>query len=119
MKAMSFSAPALVECRPLHLTESPVPKPGPGQVLVRVTACGVCRTDLHIIEGDLPPRKSPLVPGHQVVGSVEKLGHEVEGFEIGARVGVPWVHRTCGSCAFCQRGRENLCDSALFNGYNA
>ena len=118
MKAMSFSAPALVERRPLHLTEFPVPEPGPGQVLVQVTACGVCRTDLHIIEGELPPRKSPLVPGHQVVGTVEKLGPEVEGFEIGARVGVPWVHRTCGRCAFCQRGRENLCESALFNGYN-
>ena len=118
MKAMSFSAPALVERRPLQLTEFPVPGPGPGQVLVRVTACGVCRTDLHIIEGELPPRKSPLVPGHQVVGIVEKLGPEVEGFEIGARVGVPWMHRTCGRCAFCQRGRENLCESALFNGYN-
>ena len=84
MKAMSFSAPAPVERRPLQLSESPAPEPGPGQVLVRVTACGVCRTDLHIIEGELPPRKSPLVPGHQVVGTVEKLGPEVEGFEIGA-----------------------------------
>ena len=118
MKAMSFSAPAPVERRPLQLSESPAPEPGPGQILVRVTACGVCRTDLHIIEGELPPRKSPLVPGHQVVGTVEELGPEVEGFEIGARVGVPWVHWTCGRCAFCQRGRENLCESALFNGYN-
>ena len=118
MKAMSFSAPAPVERRPLQVSESSVPEPGPGQVLVRVSACGVCRTDLHIIEGELPPRKSPLVPGHQVVGTVAKLGLEVEGFEIGARVGVPWVHRTCGRCTFCQRGRENLCDSALFNGYN-
>ena len=118
MKAMSFSAPAPVERRPLQLSESPVPEPGPGQVLVRVTACGVCRTDLHIIEGELPPRKSPLVPGHQVVGTVEELGHEVEGFEIGARVGVPWVHRTCGRCAFCQRGRENLCDDARFTGWD-
>ena len=118
MRAMSFSAPVPVERRPLRLRDIPIPEPGPGQLLVRVTACGVCRTDLHVIEGELPPRKSPLVPGHQVVGTVEKLGAGVEGFEIGARVGVPWVHRTCGNCTFCLRGRENLCEAALFNGYS-
>ena len=117
MRAMSFNAPALVERRPLQLTDLPTPAPGPGQVLVRVSACGVCRTDLHVIEGELPSRKSPLTPGHQVVGTVQDLGEGVEGLEIGARVGVPWVHRTCGSCSFCRRGRENLCESAHFNGY--
>ncbi len=118
MKAMSFYAPAPVERRPLQLTDLPTPDPGPDQVLVRVSACGVCRTDLHVIEGELPSHKSPLVPGHQVVGTVEKLGRGVEGFAIGARVGVPWVHRTCGRCPLCLRGRENLCDAALFNGYD-
>ena len=117
MKAMSFPAPAPVERRPLHLTDLPTPCPGPGQVLVRVSACGICRTDLHVIEGELPPRKSPLTPGHQAVGTVQELGEGVEGLEVGTRVGVPWVHRTCGACSFCQRGSENLCESALFNGY--
>ena len=117
MRAMSFDAPAPVERRPLQLTDAPTPTPGPGQLLVRVSACGVCRTDLHVIEGELPPRKSPLTPGHQVVGTVQALGEGVEGLEVGARVGVPWVHRTCGRCEFCSRGRENLCEAAHFNGY--
>ena len=118
MRAMSFSAPTPVERRPLELNDIPIPSPGPGQVLVRVSACGVCRTDLHVIEGDLPPGKSPLTPGHQVVGTVQELGEGVNGLEVGARVGIPWVHRTCGSCIFCVRGRENLCESTLFNGYS-
>ena len=117
MRAMSFDAPAPVERRPLQLTDAPTPTPTPGQVLVRVTACGVCRTDLHVIEGELPPRKSPLTPGHQAVGTVQALGEGVEGLKVGARVGIPWVHRTCGRCSFCLRGRENLCESAHFNGY--
>lgn len=114
---MSFDAPTPVERRPLHLTDQAVPQPGPGQVLVQVSACGVCRTDLHVIEGELPSMKSPLTPGHQVVGTVRELGEGVAAVEVGARVGVPWVHRTCGHCSFCRRGRENLCEAALFNGY--
>lgn len=117
MRAMSFCVPAPVERRPLHFADVPIPRPGPRQILVKVSACGVCRTDLHVIEGELPPGKSPLIPGHQVVGTVQELGEGVEGVGVGARVGVPWVHRTCGCCEFCQRGRENLCESALFNGY--
>ena len=118
MRAMSFRAPAPVERRPLQLTDVPIPTPGPGQVVVRVLACGVCRTDLHIVEGELPPRKFPLTPGHQVVGVVDKLGEGVEGLDVGARVGIPWVYRTCGRCSFCRRGRENLCENAQFNGYS-
>lgn len=115
---MSFSAPAAVEGRPLHLTDMPNPALGPGQVLVRVSACGVCRTDLHVLEGELPPRKSPLTLGHQVVGTVQEVGEGVEELGVGARIGVPWVHRTCGRCGFCRRGRENLCEYAQFNGYS-
>ena len=117
MRAMSFGAPAPVERRPLTVTEVPVPEPGPGQVLVRVSTCGVCRTDLHVVEGELAPLKSPLVPGHQVVGTVEAVGDGVEGLEVGTRVGVPWVHRTCGRCSFCRQDRENLCERASFTGY--
>ena len=118
MRAMSFDAPAPVEHRPLQLVNRSTPSPAPGQVVVKVSVCGVCRTDLHVIEGELPPRKSPLTPGHQAVGTVQELGEGVEGLKVGARVGVPWVHNTCGRCSFCRRDRENLCESALFNGFS-
>jgi propanol-preferring alcohol dehydrogenase len=101
----------------LHLAELPRPEPGPGQVLIEVSACGVCRTDLHVVDGDLSEPKLPLVPGHEVVGQVAALGSGVEGFEEGARVGVPWLGWTCGDCRYCRAGRENLCEAARFTGY--
>ena len=93
------------------------PRPGRGQIAVRVTACGVCRTDLHVVDGELPDPKLPLVPGHEIVGVVAELGEGVKRFAVGDRVGVPWVGYTCGKCPFCISGRENLCDFARFTGY--
>jgi alcohol dehydrogenase, propanol-preferring len=97
--------------------EVAVPEPGDGQVLVRVRACGVCRTDLHVIEAELPPLKSPVIPGHQVVGVVERTGPGVVQLRPGDRVGVAWLHHTCGKCEYCVSGKENLCESAAFTGY--
>lgn len=113
MKAMVFTKSG----QPLELRELPMPEPGAGQVLVRVRACAVCRTDLHVVDGELPNPKLPLVPGHEIVGTVSKLGAGVGGFNIGDRVGVPWLGWTCGECAYCQSGRENLCPTARFTGY--
>jgi propanol-preferring alcohol dehydrogenase len=101
----------------LRIVELPKPKPAAGQVLVRVHACGVCRTDLHVVEGELPPRKSPIVPGHQVVGIVEENGARASRFQPGARVGIPWLHQTCGVCEYCRSARENLCERAVFTGW--
>ena len=101
----------------LEAQELPDPLPGPGQVLIRVHACGVCRTDLHIVDGELSQPALPLIPGHEIVGTVVKTGTGVTGFRAGDRVGVPWLGSTCGVCAFCREGMENLCDSALFTGY--
>jgi propanol-preferring alcohol dehydrogenase len=101
----------------LRAADLPLPKPGPDQVLLRVRACGVCRTDLHVADGELPNPKLPLVLGHEVVGVVEGRGEQVQRFEIGDRVGVPWLGWTCGACAYCRSGRENLCDRARFTGY--
>jgi propanol-preferring alcohol dehydrogenase len=103
--------------KPLRAADLPIPALGPGQLLVRVNACGVCRTDLHVVDGDLTEPKLPLVPGHQIVGRVEKAGKGVERFAAGDRVGVPWLGWTCGECRYCRSGRENLCDRALFTGY--
>jgi propanol-preferring alcohol dehydrogenase len=103
--------------RPLHAAAPATPQPGPGQVLLRVLACGVCRTDLHVADGDLPDPKLPLVLGHEVVGIVEDRGPGSERFAPGSRVGVPWLGWTCGTCTFCARGLENLCDRARFTGY--
>lgn len=103
---------------PLRATEVPRPEPGFGQVAVRVRACGVCRTDLHVVDGELPEPKLPLIPGHQIVGVVEGMGGGAERFEPGDRVGVPWLGYTDGSCRFCLSGRENLCDAARFTGYD-
>ena len=115
MRAMVFDGPG----QPLRCVERPRPVPGPGQVLVRVLACGVCRTDLHIREGDLPAPRLPLVLGHQIVGRVEALGQGVvSGLESGARVGVPWLAGRCGGCVYCATERENLCDAARFTGYH-
>ncbi len=102
---------------PLRPADLPDPKPEPDQVLIRIHACGVCRTDLHIVDGELKEPKLPLVPGHQIVGTVLETGSRVERFQRGDRVGVPWLGYTCGVCRFCRSGRENLCDRALFTGY--
>ncbi|HZY64816.1 MAG TPA: zinc-dependent alcohol dehydrogenase family protein [Rubrobacteraceae bacterium] len=102
----------------LQARETPVPEPGPGQVLLRVLACGVCRTDLHIVDGELPAHKQPLIPGHQIVGVVEGTGELVDRFAGGDRVGVPWLGRTDDTCRYCKSGRENLCDNAGFTGYD-
>lgn len=113
MKAM-----VLTEAKkPLVLKEIPKPKPGPNQVLIRVSTCGVCRTDLHIIDGELTSPKLPLVLGHQIVGSVEALGSKVQGVQIGERVGIPWLGESCGTCDYCLSGNENLCEKALYTGY--
>jgi propanol-preferring alcohol dehydrogenase len=117
MKAAVLHKPQPVERNPLQLMDVPLPQPGPGDVLVRVHACGVCRTDLHVTEGELPPRKSPVIPGHQVVGTVEALGEGVERFRLGDRVGIAWLHSTDGTCRYCSSGRENLCDNATFTGW--
>jgi len=117
MKACLFYSPARVETNPLQFTDAPDPAPKNDEVLVRVAACGVCRTDLHVVEGELPPRKSPLIPGHQVVGRVEKLGAEVSRLRVGDRVGIPWLHHTDGVCEYCRAGKENLCDNPTFTGY--
>lgn len=118
MKACVLRVPAKVETNPLEIAEVAVPEPGEGDVLVRVNACGVCRTDLHVIEGELPPRKFPVIPGHQVVGTVEKLGRSARRFVAGARVGIAWLHKTDGTCEYCRAGAENLCDSPEFTGYS-
>jgi alcohol dehydrogenase, propanol-preferring len=118
MKACVLRVPAKVETNPLEIAEVAVPEPGEGDVLVRVNACGVCRTDLHVIEGELPPRKFPVIPGHQVVGTVEKLGKGAQRFVVGARVGIAWLHKTDGTCEYCRAGAENLCDSPEFTGYS-
>ena len=117
MKACLLRKPARVESNPLEFTDVPVPQPSEGEVLVRVHCCGVCRTDLHVVEGELPPRKSPVVPGHQVVGVIEKLGANARKLRIGARVGIAWLHRTDGTCEYCRAGAENLCDHPTFTGY--
>jgi propanol-preferring alcohol dehydrogenase len=117
MKACLLNAPARIEANPLQFTDVSVPNPGKGEALIRVRACGVCRTDLHVIEGELPPRKSPVIPGHQVVGIVEKLGEGARRYAVGARVGVAWLHHTDGVCEYCRRGEENLCDNPTFTGY--
>ena len=113
MNAMVLSAPS----RPLRLSELEKPKPGKGQVLVKVRACGLCRTDLHVVDGDLKYPKLPLVPGHQIVGLVESLGAGVKGFKTSDRVGIPWLGGSCGECDYCKSGRENLCEKALYTGY--
>jgi propanol-preferring alcohol dehydrogenase len=113
MRAMVLERPRT----PLVMRDLPVPEPGPTEVLVRVEACGVCRTDLHVVDGELPEPKLPIVPGHEIVGRVEKAGDMVRGLAAGDRVGVPWLGRTCGRCRYCRAGRENLCDAPLFTGY--
>jgi propanol-preferring alcohol dehydrogenase len=113
MRAMLFENPG----QPLRKADLPVPKPGAGQLLVRVRACAVCRTDLHVIDGELLQPKLPLIPGHEIVGIVEEKSEGADRFKIGDRVGIPWLGWTCGECAYCRAGQENLCDQAKFTGY--
>jgi propanol-preferring alcohol dehydrogenase len=113
MRAMLFEHAG----RPLRLADLPIPAPDAGQVLLRVRACAVCRTDLHVVDGELTEPGLPLVPGHEIVGIVERRGKDVARFQIGERVGVPWLGWTCGQCSYCRSGRENLCASAKFTGY--
>jgi len=117
LKACVLEAPAPIETNPLRFREVPRPEPGGGQVLIRVQACGVCRTDLHVVEAELAPRKSPVIPGHQVVGVVAAVGPGVTRFRPGARVGVAWLQGTDGVCEYCRAGQENLCEHAEFTGY--
>src|SRR6266700_2563401 len=113
MRAMILERPRT----PLVMREWPVPRPAAGEILIEVAACGVCRTDLHVVDGELPKPKLPIVPGHEIVGRVAAIGASVAGLAIGERVGVPWLGSTCGVCPYCKSGRENLCDRALFTGY--
>ena len=107
MKAWILNKPAPVDTNPLRPTELPVPTPGADEVLIQVHACGICRTDLHVVEGELDVHRSPVIPGHQIVGRIAALGSNVTDFAIGDRVGVAWLNRTCGVCEFCRAGREN------------
>ena len=113
MRAMVLERPGTR----LVLRERPVPTPAAGEILVEIAACGVCRTDLHVVDGELPHPKLPIVPGHEIVGRVAVVGSGVSGFSVGQRVGVPWLGYTCGRCEYCRSGRENLCDTPLFTGY--
>lgn len=118
MKAMLLRDIRPISSSPLTHVELPVPEPGKGEIRVKVSACGICRTDLHVIEGDLPPMRLPLVPGHQVVGTVDRQGEGARRFRPGTRVGIAWLRHTCGACGFCLSGRENLCGGQLFTGYH-
>jgi propanol-preferring alcohol dehydrogenase len=117
MKACLLERPSAVEKRPLIIRDLARPELSAGQILLRVNVCGICRTDLHVVEGELPQKLSPLIPGHQVVGVVEEIASDAMGLRPGQRVGAAWLHRTCGKCRFCISGRENLCDTAEFTGW--
>jgi propanol-preferring alcohol dehydrogenase len=116
---MLLPRPAAVAARPLHLARVPDPVPGPGEIVVAVQTCGICRTDLHVVEGELPPRRLPVVPGHQVVGRVAGRGPGATRFGDGDRVGIAWLRHTCNQCRYCATGRENLCERAEFTGWHA
>jgi alcohol dehydrogenase, propanol-preferring len=118
MRAMAVNRPEPIENNPLSLIEVEKPRPAAGEILVRVKVCGVCRTDLHVAEGDLPPKHPRIIPGHEVVGVVEENGPGSKRFSPGSRVGIAWLRETCGQCAYCLRGRENLCPQARFTGWD-
>ena len=118
MKALQLNQPGPVEGNPLRIVDLDIPRIAGSQLLLHVRACGLCHTDLHIVEGELPVQKRPLVPGHQIVGIVEAVGPDVRSYRLGDRVGVPWLNAVCGKCRFCTSGRENLCDNARFTGYH-
>lgn len=117
MKGCVLGRPAPVASNPLQLRELPIPRPGEHEVLVRINACGICRTDLHVVEGELEPKRSAVIPGHQIVGRVERGGAGESRYPAGTRVGIPWLHHTDGKCFYCKSGRENLCDFPEFTGY--
>lgn len=119
MKAMVVQNPGPILSHPLALVDLPIPEPGVGEALIKVEVCGVCRTDLHVAEGDLPPHRMPIIPGHEAVGTVVRLGPgTTQLVKEGDRVGVAWLHASCGVCAYCQRGEENLCTAPRFTGYD-
>jgi alcohol dehydrogenase, propanol-preferring len=118
MRAMVLRHPGPVDSSPLRLRDVPVPEARPGEVRVRVQACGICRTDLHVVEGELPPQRESVIPGHQVVGVVDRAGPGSRKFTVGDRVGVAWLRSACGQCRYCKAGSENLCPSARFTGYH-
>jgi len=118
MRAMRLSRPGPAESRPLEAGDLPDPVPGPGELLLEVAACGVCRTDLQLVEGDLAARRLPIVPGHQIVGRVASLGPDAPGWAVGDRAGVGWLGGSCGECGWCRSGRENLCEQAAFTGWD-
>jgi propanol-preferring alcohol dehydrogenase len=119
MRAWQVVTPGPLASHPLREVRLPVPEPAPGELLIKVSACGVCRTDLHVAEGDLPPHRSPVVPGHEVVGTVTAIGPAVTGFDTGDRVGVAWLRYTCGTCEYCRRDAENLCPLSRYTGWDA
>lgn len=119
MKAQVLEESGDVHSQPLQLRDLPLPEPGEGELRVQVRCCGVCRTDLHVVEEDLPPARRPIVPGHQIVGVVDRLGRNCQRWKEGQRVGVAWLRRTCGKCQFCTSGRENLCPNSRYTGYHA
>jgi alcohol dehydrogenase, propanol-preferring len=119
MKAMVLGSIKPVEAGPLELKDVPIPEVGRGEILIKVRCCGVCHTDLHIVTGELAPHRLPVVPGHEIIGTVERAGEGAERFRIGQRIGAAWLRSTCGECRFCRSGRENLCEKAKFNGYDA
>ena len=116
MKACILPTPAPVDAKPLTYTDVPAPEPAADEVLIKVRACGMCRTDLHVVEGELPVRRERVIPGHQIVGRIVATGAQVNDLQTGERVGVAWLNRTCGVCRFCRVGRENLCERAEFTG---
>jgi propanol-preferring alcohol dehydrogenase len=118
MRAMCCENPRPIHQNPLALVEVPAPEPAAHEIRLQIQVCGICHTDLHVVEGDLPPQKQPVIPGHQIIGVVEAIGAGVQRFKSGDRAGVPWLNRTCGACVFCQRGQENLCENARFTGYH-
>ena len=118
MKAMLLKKFAPIDQNPLELVELPSPEPGPEDILLRIKVCGVCHTDLHTVEGELPDVKLPIIPGHQVIGAVEKRGKNASRFKEGERVGVAWLYSSCSQCGYCSREKENLCESARFTGYH-
>jgi len=119
MKAMILEKQDRLENRPLKLKEIRVPEPKESEIRLRIDVCGVCRTDVHIVEGELPAHKIPVIPGHQIVGRVDKFGEKAKKYKSGQRLGVPWLYKTCSKCKYCKSGRENLCENAMFTGYDA
>src|SRR5262249_28995906 len=119
MRAWQVITPAPIAEQPLRFVEKPIPTPGDGELLVHVETCAVCRTDLHVVEGDLPVHRAHVTPGHMVVGTVSGLGPGAQGYQVGDRVGVAWLRYVDGTCAYCRRGKENLCPNSLYTGWDA